>query len=66
MPSNASKITCESLDGGRKPCPIETSRGVGLLRQLSDADCVLNRTWGYDRNGIWVTNGCRAEFAVEH
>lgn len=64
MPPNASKVTCESLDGGHKPCPADTARGVGLLRQISDADCVLNRTWGYDRNGIWVTNGCRAEFAV--
>lgn len=66
LPPNAEKITCESLDGGHKPCPVDTSRGVGLLRQLSDADCVLNRTWGYDRNGIWVTNGCRADFAVAH
>ncbi len=64
LPANAEKVMCESLDGGHKPCPIDTSRGVGLLRQVSDADCVLNRTWGYDRNGIWVTNGCRAEFAV--
>jgi hypothetical protein len=64
MPANASKVTCESIDGGRKPCPVDTSRGVGLLRQISGADCVLNRTWGYDRNGIWVTDGCRAEFIV--
>lgn len=66
LPPNASKVTCESLDGGSKPCPVDTARGVGLLRQISDADCVLNRTWGYDRNGIWVSNGCRAEFAVAH
>ena len=64
LPANASKVTCESVDGGHKPCPADTSRGVGLLRQISDADCVLNRTWGYDRDSIWVTNGCRAEFAV--
>jgi len=57
-------MSCESLDGGRKVCPVDTSRGVGLIRQVSGADCVLNQTWGYDRNGIWVTNGCRAEFAV--
>lgn len=63
-PPNTSQLTCESLDGGHKPCPIDTSHGVGLLRQISGADCILNRTWGYDRNGIWVTNGCRAEFVV--
>ncbi len=64
VPPTASRVTCESLDGGHKQCAVDTSRGVGLIRQTSDADCVLNRTWGYDRNGIWVTNGCRAEFAV--
>jgi hypothetical protein len=66
IPPSASKLTCESLDGGHKQCPVDTSHGVGLIRQLSDSDCVLNRTWAYDRNGIWVTNGCRAEFAVAH
>ena len=65
-PHAASKVTCESLDGGHKHCPVDTSRGVGLIRQISDSDCVLNRTWAWDRNGIWVTNGCRAEFAVAH
>ena len=66
MPATASKVTCESLDGGHKHCPVDTSHGVGLIRQISGSDCVLNRTWAYDRNGIWVTNGCRAEFAVAH
>ena len=64
VPPNAAKITCESVDGERKPCPVDTSRGVGLLHQISEADCVLNRTWGYDLDGIWVASGCRAEFAV--
>lgn len=66
VPGTATKVTCESLDGGHKHCPVDTSRGVGLIRQLSDSACVLNRTWAYDRNGIWVTDGCRAEFAVAH
>ena len=64
VPPTAAKVVCESLDGGHKQCPVDTSRGVGLINQMSGSDCVLNRTWGYDRNGIWVTNGCRAEFAV--
>jgi ribosomal protein L37AE/L43A len=64
VPDTAARMRCESQDGGRKQCPVDTSRGVGLIEQLSGADCVLNRTWGYDRTGIWVTNGCRAEFAV--
>jgi hypothetical protein len=64
VPATAMKVVCESLDGARKDCDIEIMRGVGLVRQLSERDCVLNRSWGYDRAGIWVTDGCRAEFAV--
>ena len=40
------------------------ARGAGLIKQLSETDCVLNRNWGYDAEGIWVTGGCGAEFAV--
>jgi hypothetical protein len=57
-------VLCESQDGKRRHCGADTSFGVELQRQISGADCVRNRTWGYDSNGVWVTSGCRAEFAV--
>jgi Protein of unknown function (DUF3011) len=58
-------ITCASNDMRRNVCPIATQRGsVRLVRQRSDADCVFNATWGYDRRGIWVDRGCRADFEV--
>ena len=34
------------------------------MRKLSDAPCIQGRTWGYDRNRIWVDRGCRALFEV--
>ena len=37
-------------------------QGVQLVRQLSSSPCVQGRSWGYGRNGIWVAQGCRAEF----
>ena len=37
---------------------------VRLVRQLSSARCVEGQTWGQDRSGLWVTQGCRAEFEV--
>jgi hypothetical protein len=37
---------------------------VQLLRTLSDSACIEGRTWGWDRNGVWVDRGCRAEFSV--
>lgn len=57
-------ILCESIDGQRARCAVDTSMGVRLLRQTSDSDCVLNSTWGFDAEGIWVSKGCRAEFTI--
>jgi ribosomal protein L37AE/L43A len=59
-------ITCESAKGMNHRCVANTMNGVTLSRQLSDAGCVQGQTWGYDANGIWVSNGCRAEFTLGH
>jgi hypothetical protein len=55
-------ITCSSNDGKRHYCGIDTSRGVQLSRQISGSACIQGQTWGYDRRGVWVDRGCRAEF----
>lgn len=57
-------VTCESRNQRHQFCRIDTRGGVQLQRQLSNAACRKNQTWGYDRNGIWVDRGCRAEFRV--
>lgn len=59
-------LRCESRSGGRRTCPVETSAGVKLTRQLSRMDCELDKTWGYDADGVWVSRGCRAEFQVRN
>jgi hypothetical protein len=57
------RVTCSS--GGRLVrCPADTRRGVTLVRQLSDANCVEDRSWGIGENHIWVSRGCRAEFVI--
>ena len=53
---------CESDDGRTRECAANTRAGVQLIRQMSRAACIQGRTWGYGRNGIWVSDGCRAEF----
>ena len=55
-------ITCSSNDGNRHYCNIDTSRGVQMSRQISGSACIQGQTWGYDRRGVWVDRGCRAEF----
>jgi hypothetical protein len=64
VPPTAARVACESLDGTLQECRVDTTRGIGLIRELSKNPCVLNRTWGYRADAIWVTDGCRAEFAV--
>jgi hypothetical protein len=56
-------LICES-DGRRRFCAADTSFGVHIARQISRSDCVEGRTWGFNNNGIWVDNGCRAEFTL--
>jgi hypothetical protein len=63
-PPGGGVITCESSNGGRNYCRVPTGSGVRLVRQRSDAPCRQGSTWGYDRGGIWVDRGCRADFAV--
>ena len=53
---------CASDDGSRHFCPSRTSNGVRLARQRSQSQCIFGRTWGYTRRGIWVDQGCRADF----
>jgi len=60
----AALFYCASDDMRRHGCSIDTRDGVFIVRQRSEADCVYNRTWGYDRRGIWVDGGCRADFEV--
>jgi len=55
-------IRCESRNNNRNFCRVDTENNVSLRWQLSNAPCQRNRTWGFDRNGIWVDRGCRADF----
>jgi hypothetical protein len=62
--ASAQTITCSSDNGRRNYCPVDTSRGVQMVRQRSGSPCTQGSTWGYDRRGIWVDRGCRADFVV--
>lgn len=55
-------VRCESSDGRGRRCDLRVWRGVDLARQLSRAPCIEGQSWGWDRRGIWVSNGCRGEF----
>jgi len=58
-------IRCESQRDGRRHCAVRNidTGSVSLQRRLSETSCQRGRNWGVDSDGIWVDNGCRAEFA---
>jgi hypothetical protein len=62
--SSAQTISCSSDDGHRHYCPADTRGGVQLLKQRSDSPCQQGSSWGFDRGGVWVDRGCRADFTV--
>lgn len=43
---------------------IDIRGRVELVNRLSNSPCEYGRSWGYDRSGIWVDDGCAAEFDV--
>lgn len=65
LPARASEtIRCESYNMGYRFCRANTDNRVELVRQISSSECRENRSWGYERNGVWVNRGCGAEFRV--
>jgi hypothetical protein len=58
------RVRCESEDGRYRRCRVWTYGEVTIYRQLSQTQCRRGSNWGYDSNGIWVNDGCRADFLV--
>ncbi len=61
--NNGQIIECSSWQYKPARCNVRVQSNVQIDRVLG-GECVLNRSWGWDRNGIWVNNGCRARFRV--
>lgn len=59
---NGRSVTCASDDGKRHLCRVTTQYGVRMTNQRSGSPCTQGQTWGYNRDGIWVDRGCRADF----
>lgn len=59
------QLVCESKRKLRRECGVTVERKVTLVKQLSGVACVEGRTWGWNRNGVWVDGGCRAEFSAD-
>ncbi len=53
---------CASNDNRFARCQVSWRDAI-LVQQSSKAACIRGKTWGFDRNGIWVNGGCRGQFA---
>ena len=55
-------VTCQS-SGALTRCSAGSSwRGARLVKQISQAPCLQDKSWGFDGRGIWVDRGCRGTF----
>jgi hypothetical protein len=63
----AISVHCASQDFRYNMCQVDTGRGssVRIARQISKTRCTEGRNWGWNRAGIWVDQGCEAEFRVD-
>jgi hypothetical protein len=58
-------VLCESKDNHRRQCAADLKgRSVAVYQNISRIPCEEGRNWGYDASGIWVDQGCRAQFGV--
>jgi Protein of unknown function (DUF3011) len=59
-------LLCESRNYAQQYCSTgQFVYRAWLVTQRSRSPCRQGQTWGYDRNGIWVTQGCEGEFGYE-
>ena len=62
--SVSSVVSCVSTGKERQQCPADTRAGIVMLRPTGEAVCLLGRNWGYDDQGVWVSEGCGGDFAT--
>ena len=60
-------VRCESNNGQNHYCAVDVgARGrVYLQRQESSSPCREGYSWGWNRGGVWVAQGCRGTFTVD-
>jgi len=61
------QIRCESDNFQYNFCGVDLGgRGRAYVeRQISNTPCVEGQTWGWNRAGVWVVQGCAAVFTID-
>jgi Protein of unknown function (DUF3011) len=60
-------INCASNNYQYNFCGVDMGGGgrARLDRQVSGSSCIEGRTWGWNRAGVWVTQGCAGIFTID-
>jgi hypothetical protein len=60
-------VECSSRGYQYQFCAVDLGRGgrAYLRRQTSNSACIEGRTWGWNRAGIWVDQGCGGVFTID-
>jgi hypothetical protein len=60
-------VSCSSPQYQRYFCQVDAGGDgrIYLSRQTSKSACIEGRTWGWNRAGIWVDQGCAGVFTVD-
>ena len=61
------RLQCDSNKRRYQLCQVDLGRHgrARIARQLSDTRCTEGYSWGWNRAGVWVDHGCRAQFVVD-
>jgi hypothetical protein len=60
--ASAPLVRCESIEGKRQVCALDSTWGVQLARQLGGSSCEAGKSWGWNPGAVWVEENCRGEF----
>lgn len=64
-PGNRPSVVCKSQNGARTVCNTGMNGRIQLISRFkSSGACIEGRTWGQRANQVWVSDNCRARFAV--
>ena len=64
-PARRETFRCGSEDFMYVRCEILFPSKIRFHKQLSRVKCVKEKNWGFDAKGVWVKEGCRAQFKAE-
>ncbi|HUL34925.1 MAG TPA: DUF3011 domain-containing protein [Candidatus Eisenbacteria bacterium] len=64
LPVGKYLISCAAPAAQAIYCAPLPSANAELVRQTGEARCVEGKNWGVDPRGLWLANGCAADFVV--